>query len=139
MPTFSQRSLDRLHTCHPDLQVLFKQVVRTFDCSILEGHRNETDQNAAYAAGKSQLKYPHGKHNALPSMAVDVAPYPIDWNDLARFRYFAGFVMGAAKMLLAQGEMEYAVRWGGNWDQDTQLKDNRFNDLVHFELTEVTP
>lgn len=139
MPRFSRTSLDRLATCHPDLQVLFERVVQHFDCTILEGNRGQAAQDAAFREGKSQLRYPHGKHNGLPSMAVDVAPYPIDWNDLSRFRYFAGYVQGVAEMLRLQGEMEHAVRWGGDWDQDTELKDNRFNDLVHFELVEVLP
>ena len=26
------------------------------------------------------------------------------------------------------------IRWGGDWDMDTQTKDNKFDDLVHFEL-----
>lgn len=136
MPRFSSTSRARLSTCHPDLQVLFQRVVQSFDCTILEGHRGQAAQDAAFREGKSQLRYPHGKHNALPSMAADVAPYPIDWDDLSRFRYFAGYVQGVAEILLLQGEMEYAVRWGGDWDQDTELKDNTFNDLVHFELVE---
>ena len=24
--------------------------------------------------------------------------------------------------------------WGGDWDGDTDLNDNNFDDLVHFEL-----
>lgn len=134
MPRFSSTSRTRLSTCHPDLQVLFQHVVQNFDCTILEGHRGQEAQAAAFRAGKSQLRFPHGKHNGEPSMAVDVAPYPIDWGDLPRFRYFAGYVQGVAEMLLLRGEMEHEVRWGGDWDQDTQVKDNSFNDLVHFEL-----
>jgi hypothetical protein len=26
------------------------------------------------------------------------------------------------------------LRWGGDWDMDTEVKDNKFDDLVHFEL-----
>ena len=26
------------------------------------------------------------------------------------------------------------LRWGGDWDVDTELKDNDFDDLPHFEL-----
>jgi len=32
----------------------------------------------------------------MPSDAVDVAPYPIDWNDKERFYYFAGERWGHA-------------------------------------------
>jgi len=30
--------------------------------------------------------------------------------------------------------MGMKIRWGGDWDMDTQTKDNKFDDLVHFEL-----
>ena len=30
------------------------------------------------------------------------------------------------------------IRWGGDWDSDTQVKDNKFDDLVHFELIKET-
>jgi len=42
--------------------------------------------------------------------------------------------MGVARMLKDIGEIEHEVRWGGDWDRDTELKDNRFMDLVHIEL-----
>lgn len=92
------------------------------------------EQNAAFRSGKSKLEYPKSKHNKAPSMAVDVAPYPIDWYDEKRFHYFAGHVMGVAKILHYEGFMTHRVRWGGDWDNDTQVKDNKFDDLVHFEL-----
>lgn len=130
MPKFSQRSIDRLETCRPGLVRLFMKVIESFDCTILEGHRGEAAQNKAYDEGKSKLRWPNGKHNKLPSLAVDVAPYPVDWNDLHRFYYFAGYVMGIAQ------EMGIKIRWGGDWDGDKELKDNSFNDLVHFEILE---
>ena len=42
--------------------------------------------------------------------------------------YFAGMVMGIAK---AKG---IGLRWGGDWNQNTELKDNGFDDLPHFEI-----
>lgn len=134
MPKFSASSLKRLESCHDDLRVIFGVVIESFDCSVLEGRRGRDAQNAAYASGKSQLKYPQSKHNENPSMAIDVAPYPIDWEDLARFRFFAGHVMGIASYLLRTGDIGHRLRWGGDWDMDTQVSDNGLNDLVHFEL-----
>ena len=67
-------------------------------------------------------------------MVVDVAPYPIDWEDLDRFRYFAGYVMGVAAILHSEGLITHRLRWGGDWNRDTQVKDNSFNDMPHFEL-----
>tara|TARA_R110001592_G_scaffold101043_1_gene286169 strand:- start:56 stop:448 length:393 start_codon:yes stop_codon:yes gene_type:complete len=128
MPRFGKRSIGRLQTCDQKLQELFYEVVKHFDCSVIEGHRGEERQNKAHAEGKSKLKYPNGKHNQTPSIAVDVAPYPIDWSDRDRFHYFGGFVLGVAK------QMGMNIRWGGDWNQDTQTKDNKFDDLVHFEI-----
>ena len=128
MPRFGSRSKKRLATCDDRLQGLFKEVVKHFDCSVIIGHRGEKDQNKAFDEGKSKVRYPKGKHNSNPSTAVDVAPYPIDWEDRERFIYFAGFVKGIAT------EMGISLRWGGDWNNDTQLSDNKFDDLVHFEL-----
>ncbi len=97
--------------------------------SILCGHRTKAEQNALFLDGKSQLQYPNGKHNSIPSRAVDVAPYPIDWNDRERFSYFAG-----ARGIGVGASPGIAGRWGGDWDKDNKLKDNSFDDLVHFEL-----
>ncbi len=41
-----------------------------------------------------------------------------------------GYVMGTAQSL------GYPLRWGGDWDADTETNDNRFDDLVHFELAD---
>lgn len=134
MPKFSQDSFSKLSTCHMELQVLFYEVIRHFDCKVLEGYRGEEAQNAAYEAGNSKHKFPNGKHNRQPSMAVDVAPYPVDWKNLKRFYWFGGFVMGIAQRLKDEGKMTYSVRFGGDWDSDKDINDQSFNDLVHFEL-----
>ncbi len=103
-------------------------VVQYFDCTILEGHRGEERQNFLEESGQSKVRYPDGKHNSTPSNAVDVAPYPIDWEDRERFVLFAGFVLGVAR---AQG---IKLRWGGDWSMDWTTKDNTFFDGPHFEL-----
>lgn len=128
MPRFSKKSKTKLDTCDERLQDVFKEVVKHFDCTIIEGHRGKEKQNEAYKKGNSKLKYPHGKHNKIPSIAVDVIPYPIDWEDRERMSYFAGFVLGIAR---SKG---ITLRWGGDWDMDTKVKDNKFDDLVHFEI-----
>ena len=130
MPRFGSRSKKRLATCDDRLQDLFKEVVKHFDCSVIQGHRGKADQNKAFDEGRSKLRYPDGNHNAVPSKAVDVAPYPIDWSDRDRFHYFGGFVLGIAS------QMGLKIRWGGDWDRDTQVKDNKFDDLPHFEIRE---
>ena len=107
---------------------LFSVVVKRFDCSVLCGYRARAEQNDLYRRGRSRLKYPNSRHNHKPSLAVDVAPYPLDWSDRERFCLFAGYVLGAAD------RMGIPIRWGGDWDKNTLLSDNRFDDLPHFEL-----
>ena len=128
MPRFGKRSKSKLATCDDELQNLFYEVVKYFDCSVIIGHRGEKDQNKAFDEGKSKVRYPKGKHNSNPSTAVDVAPYPINWDDRERFIYFGGFVKGVAL------EMGIPLCWRGDKNNDTQLSDNNFDDLVHFEL-----
>jgi peptidoglycan L-alanyl-D-glutamate endopeptidase CwlK len=134
MPKFSSQSINRLHTCHPDLQVLFYEVIKTIDCTILEGYRNEIDQEKAFNAGNSKLHYPNGKHNKSPSFAVDVSPYPVDWAKINRFYWFAGIVMGLAIKLKEEGKITHDIRYGGDWNRDYKIGDQSFNDLVHFEI-----
>ena len=128
MPRFGKRSKERLATCEKDLQMVFNEVIKYVDCSILEGHRSKDRQNALYEDGKTKVRYPNGRHNASPSRAVDVTPYPVDWADRERQTLFAGFVLGVAN------QMGIELRWGGDWDQDFEVKDNRFDDFPHFEL-----
>ncbi len=128
MPAFSEKSFAKLATCDPLLQRVFYDVVQNFDCTILEGHRNQARQNQMVAEGKSQVRWPDGKHNTVPSCAVDVTPYPIQWEDRERQALFAGYVLATAKA------MGISLRWGGDWDRDTEVRDNTFDDLVHFEI-----
>lgn len=135
MPAFSQRSKKNLATCHPDLQRLFNEVIKVFDCTVLEGHRDKAAQDAAFASGHSKLKYPQGKHNSIPSLAVDVCPHPLDWSDIKTFHWFAGYVLGVANQLYENGQMDHKIRWGGDWAVNYDLNDvNGLNDLVHFEI-----
>ena len=132
MPRFSTLSLERLETCHPDLQRLFRGVVLDFDCKVLEGARSVERQQRLYAQGRTEpgnlVTFCDGitrKSNHQPkadgwSHAIDVVPYPIDWQDINRFYRFAGFVQCRAIML------GISVKWGGDF---TRLKD-----LPHWEL-----
>jgi peptidoglycan L-alanyl-D-glutamate endopeptidase CwlK len=135
MPKFGAESKRQLATCHPDLQLLFNTVIEFVDCKVLEGHRNQADQEKDFNDGNSKLHYPYGKHNATPSNAADVTPYPVLWTNLARFYWFAGIVIGVAKMLKAQGKMSHDVRYGGDWNRNYEITDEKgLRDLVHFEL-----
>jgi len=128
MPQFSSTSQRKLNQCDPRLVALLSKIVEQFDCTVFTGHRDQEEQNELFRQGKSKLQFPHSKHNQSPSLAVDVAPYPIDWEDRERASYFAGYVMGVAEY------MGLDIRWGGDWDKDWQVRDNSFDDLWHFEL-----
>lgn len=128
MPKFGSRSRKNLATCHEDLQDLFNEVIKHVDCSVICGHRNKQEQNEAFEKKRTKVKYPNGRHNAKPSMAADVVPYPIDWDDRERFHLFAGFVLGIAQ------SMEINIRWGGDWNKNFEVDDNNFDDLPHFEI-----
>ena len=128
MARFGRRSKERLVTCEKDLQMLFNEVIKYVDCSVLEGHRNGERQNKLYEEGKTKVRYPNGRHNSSPSRAVDVTPYPVNWKDRERQTLFAGFVLGIAN------QMGINIRWGGDWDQDFEVQDNKFDDFPHFEL-----
>jgi peptidoglycan L-alanyl-D-glutamate endopeptidase CwlK len=117
---YSDISLERLCTCHSKLQVLFKTVLADADHSIICGHRGEADQELAFSSGKSLVHFPHSKHNVYPSRAVDVAPWPIDWADIDRFKAFSETVKCRAN------ELGIRVVWGGDWDG--------FKDWPHWEL-----
>ena len=102
-------------------------------------------------SGHSKVDWPKSKHNQSPSIAIDIAPWinnsvpwpehPTNWQyatqrdryikNLAQFYHFAGYVLSRAAYL------DIGIRWGGDWDSDHDLRDNKFDDLVHFELINV--
>lgn len=143
MPSFSKRSKDNLSTCDNRLQRLFNIIIFKYDCTIIEGYRPLDRQEELWSEGKSKARY--SKHNESPALAVDVAPYVeairgIPWPDryeigsndyikaLAQFYHFAGYVQGIADSI------HLRIRFGGDWDRDNYLSDQKFDDLVHFEL-----
>lgn len=132
MAQFSRSSLYNLDRSDPRLQVLFKEVIKEFDCTILESHRGREKQDRMVREGKSKVSWPNSKHNHFPSLALDVAPYPIDWSNtpkaLARFYHLAGYVKGIAN------RFGIKIRWGGDWDSDKIFTDQNFDDLPHFEI-----
>jgi len=137
MYSFGKHSISELSTCHPSLVKLFEEVVKLYDCSVIQGRRDKDTQNKYFIEGKSKLQWPNSKHNVLNpndlSKAVDVTPCVngvISWNSNQCY-HFAGYVKRVAE------SMNISIRWGGDWDQDNDLNDQTFDDLVHFELKEV--
>jgi peptidoglycan L-alanyl-D-glutamate endopeptidase CwlK len=134
MPSFGARSRAILATVDPALVEIMERVVKHRDITILSGKRGKGEQDDLFARGLSKTRYPHSKHNqsrpgTMTSLAVDIAPYPINWKDTNDFIYVAGMVMQAAN------DLGHTVRWGGDWGRDgNAIDDQTFNDLGHFEL-----
>ncbi len=138
MPAFSEASRIKLATCDPRLQDILNDVIQYVDFTILEGHRNEADQNKAFAEGKSQKRWPDGNHNAYPSRAVDIAPLSsqlndkLNWKDIVAFGRLMGYVDYAAK------RHGVNLRFGIDWDGDFRTvgvdPNEHFLDAPHVEL-----
>lgn len=148
---FSSSSKQKLETCNKRLQMIARRAIDVVDFTVLEGRRSKSRQNELYEQGKSKVRWPESKHNIVKpgqlSKAFDIAPYPIDWADFpdtltagkvmtwakdrARFYHLAGVIKALAH------EMGIKIRWGGDWDGDNDFNDQKFNDLVHYELIDL--
>ena len=128
MPKFGSRSESALVTVDPDLQLILRDAIRVYDFSALSGYRGRELQTEYYNTGRSKKQYPDSVHNTAPSLAVDVAPWPIDWNDSLSFARLFGIIEACA---FARG---FKLRWGGDWDRDGGSRDQSFMDIGHLEL-----
>ncbi|WAP69029.1 M15 family metallopeptidase domain-containing protein [Jiella pelagia] len=128
---WSRKSLFLLNQLHPDLR---RVVFRAFsydvmDITVLQTLRMLEEQKANLAKGVSAtLKSKHLMQPSGYAHAVDLAPYPIDWNDTKRYGVMMGLMAAAAK------EEGVNMRMGGNWDGDNDFRDNKPEDPGHFEL-----
>ncbi len=129
MYKFSKRSKDNLDTAHEDLQLIFNEVIKHIDCTVISGYRSPEEQNKLYQQGRTEPGNivtnidgytKKSKHNYSPSLAVDVVPYPIDWNDIDKFKTLAISVKTIADQL------NIGLTWGGDW--------SRFRDYPHYQL-----
>ena len=128
MPKFSPKSRERLASCHPDIQVVCNELIKQYDFSVLEGHRGKQAQNQAYKKGASKVCWPNSAHNKTPSLAVDIAPYPIDWDNLSRFNEMIIRFDTIANMLRAEGVISSDFVYGGYW--------STLQDWPHIEIKE---
>lgn len=124
MPSFSKRSRDNLKTCHPLLQDVCNEAIKYIDFAVICGHRGKEAQEKAFREGNSKARWGESKHNSDPSLAVDLFPYPYDWDDRESFRVLADCIMGIAER---QG---INLVWGGNF--------RSISDMPHFELQGLT-
>ncbi len=145
MPNFSAKGKTILEELHPDLVDIFSEVIKIWDCQLIDGARSLDEQIKNVARGVSKTM--ESKH--LPGLdgkshAVDVMPYPFDWDkierglraikqadatmQIAEVYMFVGFVKGVAHM------KGIPLRQGADWNGNNQLEDHTFIDLPHHEL-----
>ena len=124
MPYFGKTSKRRLKGIDTRLVNVLNELIKIMDVTIIEGLRTKERQAELLEQGATKVKY--SKH--MEGKAVDLAPYPIDWENRDGFYYMGGMIRGIAK------QMGVNIRFGGDWDSDGDTKDNSFDDLVHIEI-----
>jgi len=147
---YSASSQANFDSCCPEIQriLLYIKDELKIDHSVLCGHRPEDVQNALFyeVPPKTHVKWPDSRHNSFPSDAVDVVPYTripnrfggIHWHDKdskIKEAYFREMVRFAAIFqMVALLKFNIKTRWGGDWDKDWSVMDNKFNDYPHHEM-----
>jgi len=129
--TFGKASRVHLSQVHPEmLRVLSRALqICVTDFSVIEGHRPKAEQDLVFALGNSKVKWPNSAHNQLPSLAVDLIPYPFKgWNDIQGFKNIADAMFQAA------AELNIEIRWGGDFNRDGSKTTKDGWDKPHFEL-----
>ncbi|OOF40857.1 peptidase M15 [Rodentibacter mrazii] len=123
---FSQRSLDNLKGVHSDLVKVVRRAleISEIDFTVIEGLRSKAKQKRLFAQGATKTM--NSRH--LTGHAVDIVPYPLDWNDLEKFGKLSKAMFQASK------ELKIPIRWGGDWNRNGRSDDEKFYDGPHFEL-----
>jgi len=103
------------------------------DISLVSGYRGEEEQNRLFRERKSTLQYPQSKHNRFPSIAVDFQPWPYP-EDERKLWGALGYIAG--RMHAIASELGFEIRWGGDWNRNGDLTDQKFDDLFHIEIVE---
>lgn len=135
---FGKRSLDNLKGVHPDLVRVMQLAIKKSgqDFMVLEGVRTLARQKELYAQGRTKpgpkvtwtLNSRHIQKADGYGHAVDLVPFPVDWNSPAKFDAIYTAVMAAAK------ELGVGVRSGMDWDRDGKKRERGEGDSPHFEM-----
>lgn len=157
---FSLRSLERLRSCHPDLQLIMEEAIKVspIDFGISHGRRSPEEQHELYQKGRVKLNdgtwtiqhkalvvtYRDGyekksMHNYTPSRAVDFYCWPAQISyDPMHLSVVGGIIIATANRLFDEGRVTHRIKWGNDWNMDGILVEKdpreRFTDLPHFEL-----
>ena len=112
------RSMQSLSGVHPDMVAVVKRAIEIteVDFTVIEGIRHINRQRELLKAGKSTTM--NSRH--ITGHAVDMVPWPVDWEDLERFETMSEAMKEAAE------ELNIPIVWGGDWKS--------FYDAPHFEL-----
>lgn len=123
---FSRRSEQSLQGVHADLVRVVRLALKLSprDFTVIEGVRSKARQKQLFAQGATKTL--NSRH--LTGHAVDIVPYPLDWNDKQAFGELAKAMFAAAKQL------KIPIRWGGDWNRNGRSDDEKFYDGPHFEL-----
>ena len=134
-----EKSLLKLAGVHPKLVAVVKHAIQISpqDFMVLEGVRSPARQRELYAQGRTKpgnivtwtLTSNHFVNKATGyGHAVDLVPFPVDWNDLTKFNAVARAMMQAA------ADLNTPIRWGADWDRDGNPREKGESDSPHFEL-----
>jgi peptidoglycan L-alanyl-D-glutamate endopeptidase CwlK len=115
-----ERSRKNLEGVHPDLVSVVQRAIELTeqDFMVIEGLRTVERQKKLFAEGKSKTM--NSRH--LTGHAVDLCPYPVDWEDHEKFKVIAKAMKAAAK------DLGVSLEWGGDWKNGW--------DKPHFQLAQ---
>jgi len=131
---FSARSLNNLKGVNPKLVAVVKRALEltTQDFVVIEGLRSQARQDELWAQGRTKpgpiVTWTKDASTHGTGHAVDICPYPVDWNDHKKFDAIAEAMFAAA------AELGVRLRWGADWDMDGKLRERGESDSPHFEL-----
>lgn len=131
--SLSQKSLDRLKGVNPRLVDVVRRAIELTaqDFMVLEGLRTKERQAELYAQGRTtpgKIVTWTMESRHIDGDAVDLVPYPVDWNDLSKFDAIS------RAMFKAADELNIAIRWGADWNHNGRAREKGETDSPHFEL-----
>lgn len=126
-------SLARLKGVDETLVNVVKRAIEIseVDFTVLEGVRTLERQRELYAQGRTapgKIVTWTMKSRHIEGKAVDLVPYPLDWNDLEKFNKIKDAMFQAAK------ELDVNLRWGADWNENWHYREKGEYDSPHFEI-----
>lgn len=129
MSGFDKGSAERLSRAHPLLQKIMHEAIKKAPFMILDSQRGRAAQELAFRQGRTKAHFGNSAHNWSPSVALDVAPLPVNWKNTTPF-----VILGQKIILPIAAAMRIPIRWGADWNMNSNLRDESFVDMPHYEL-----